>query len=148
MEYVGNSLYSPCLLMAQRIFPAEQFHVIRYEDLYTARPAEIVSKLAAFTGLSLDDEAVRKSTQENGPCYFNTAGDGPMHMSTDDSENKDELHASESSLAYFFKPYNELLTKLSRPDFGWSDRPQFRWLSVRRPPAGIPIPVPGRRPHY
>ena len=148
MEYVGNSLYSPCLLMAQRIFPAEQFHVIRYEDLYTARPAEIVSKLAAFTGLALDDEAVRKSTQENGPCHFNMAGEGPMHMSTDESENKDELHASESSLAYFFKPYNELLTKLSRPDFGWSDRPQFRWLSVRRPPAGIPIPVPGRRPHY
>merc|ERR1711865_1197647 len=60
----------------------------------------------------------------NGPCHFNMAGEGPMHMSTDESENKDELHASESSLAYFFKPYNELLTKLSRPDFGWSDRPQ------------------------
>ena len=148
MEYVGNSLYAPCLLMAQRIFPAEQFHVMRYEDLYTARPAEMVSKLAAFTGLALDDEAVRKSTQENGPCYFNMAGDGPMHMSTDDSENKEELHASEKSLAYFFKPYNELLAKLSRPDFGWNDRPQFRWLSVRRAPVRMPIPVPGRVPHY
>ena len=144
MEYIGNSLYSPCLLMAQRIFPAEQFHVIRYEDLYTARPAEMVSQLAAFTGLHLDEEAVSKSTQENGPCHFNMAGEGPMHMSTDESENKEELHASEASLAYFFRPYNDLLTKLARPDFGWSDRPQFRWLSVRRPPT--PIVIPGRRP--
>ena len=40
----------------------------------------MVSKLAAFTGLALDDEAVRKSTQENGPCYFNMAGDGPRTL--------------------------------------------------------------------
>jgi hypothetical protein len=146
MEYVGNSLYSPCLLMAKRIFQPDQFHVIRYEDLYTARPAEMVSKIAAFTGLHLDEVAVGASTQDNGPCHFNMAGQGPMHMSTDDEENKVELHASEASLAYFFRPYNELLTRLARPDFGWSDRPVFRWLSVRRPPT--PIVIPGRMPHY
>jgi len=142
MEYMGNSLYSPCLLMAQRIFPKEQFHVLRYEDLYTSRPQDMVKEIAQFTGLALDEAAVQRSTQENGPCHFNMAGEGPMHMSTDDQENKGELHASEESLAYFFRPYNELLSKLVRPGFGWNDRPVFRWLSVRRPPT--PIVMPGR----
>ena len=146
MEYVGNSLYSPCLLMAQRIFPPEQFHVLRYEDLYTSRPADLVEELAKFTGLTLDDAAVSRSTSENGPCHFNMAGNGPMHMSTDDKQNQGELHASEESLAYFFRPYNELLAKLVRPGFGWNDRPVFRWLSVRRPPTPIAIGIPGRVP--
>ena len=72
-------------------------------------------ELAKFTGLTLDDAAVSRSTSENGPCHFNMAGNGPMHMSTDDKQNQGELHASEESLAYFFRPYNELLAKLVRP---------------------------------
>ena len=33
MEYISNSVYSVCLLAAQRIFDKEQFLVLKFEDL-------------------------------------------------------------------------------------------------------------------
>jgi hypothetical protein len=107
MEYVGNSLYAPCLLAMSRMLPRSQRLYLRYEDLVRMQPRTILSTLSNFTGLTYDGHSTVESCEPAGD-------DAPANQQSDSSdESVAQLHEARDQHAAFFAAYDWLLEDLT-----------------------------------
>tara|TARA_B110001452_G_C15235335_1_gene427717 strand:+ start:331 stop:1758 length:1428 start_codon:yes stop_codon:yes gene_type:complete len=120
-NYITSSLYAPCIAHALRLgFKREQFLVLRYEDLTSMDPAELLDLLQRFTGLrSAPDAAARRVCNRRG-------GSKPKAYSSYSPDAPEILAAAAKQLERFFAPWNALLRELVDPHFGWERRDHTR----------------------
>lgn len=123
MEYVSNSIYSVCVLAAQRIFDKEQFLFLKFEDLMRMKAPGLLRLLSNFTGLHTDDSIIRR-VRGARECEAGSAKKIPLSFAkSNDTKGKrarTKLEQLRPALQNFFGPYNELLAELVHPEFTWN----------------------------
>ena len=124
MEYVSNSIYSVCVLAAQRIFEPEQFLFLKFEDLMAMKAPALLRLLSNFTGLHTDDDIIRR-VRKKRECEAGSARKIPLSFAkANDTKGKrqarNSLEELRPELQEFFGPYNQLLSDIVHPQFAWA----------------------------
>merc|ERR1711918_188411 len=125
MDYVGSSLYAPCVLAAKRIYKPEQFLFLRYEDLSRMQAPALVRLIAKFTGLYTDDGIVSQLVDTN-KCNAASSTSHPQSQTNHGLEDQLEMGAQRH--AEFFAAYDGLLDEVVGQNFHQWGTAQVRKL--------------------
>lgn len=118
MQYVASSAYGACFEHALRWFDRRQFLVLRYEDMIRSSARELVSTLASFVGLDVDERLLRIAAQRG--CEPSTPrGHAQSFMARAPAADV-ELAAMAPALEWLFEPYNALLREQLGERLRWA----------------------------
>ena len=100
-SYLARGIYVDQLSVWQRLFPKEQFLILRSEEFY-ADPATTLNRIFAFLNLP--------SWSRTDDTIYNHSDYPSMTMTT------------KKQLADYFRPHNERLYEFLGQDFGWESQ--------------------------
>lgn len=101
-SYLARGMYADQLSIWMRLFPKEQFLILKSEDLFSNPPAILTE---TFEFLNIPDGVLKK----RGEAYM------PYNMLSYDAMEP----ATRQRLAEYFKPHNARLYDFLGRDFGW-----------------------------